>query len=76
MNELFYVTLFCIFQVTALLNVGLYPNICMHKQKRTVVTTEGKIALIHKSSVNCSNKEIIFPSPFFIFGEKVTTFFL
>ena len=32
---------------------------------------ECKAALIHKSSVNCSNFEQRFPSPFFVFGEKV-----
>jgi len=38
-----------------------------------VLTTEGKAALIHKSSVNCSNREQTFPSPFFVFGEKIRT---
>lgn len=37
-----------------------------------MLTTEGKAALIHKSSVNCSNREQTFPSPFFVFGEKVS----
>lgn len=59
--------------VTALLNVGLYPNLCMHKEKRKVLTTEGKTALVHKSSVNCTNNKISFLSPFFIFGEKIRT---
>lgn len=58
--------------VTGLLCMGLYPNICMHKEKRKVLT-EGKAALIHKSSVNCSNREIFFKSPFFVFGEKIRT---
>ena len=53
--------------------MGLYPNICMHKEKRKVLTTEGKSALIHKSSVNCMNREISFDSPFFVFGEKVSS---
>ena len=36
-----------------------------------VLTMECKAALIHKSSVNCSSFEQNFPSPFFVFGEKV-----
>ena len=57
----------------ALLAVGLYPNVCYHKEKRKVLTMESKAALIHKSSVNCSNKEQVFPTPFFVFGEKIRT---
>ncbi|KAL8568221.1 hypothetical protein ACOMHN_027744 [Nucella lapillus] len=56
-----------------LLGLGLYPNVCFHKEKRKVLTVEGKAALVHKSSVNCSNYEVHFPSPFFIFGEKIRT---
>ena len=56
-----------------MLVLGLYPNVCFHKEKRKVLTTEGKSALVHKSSVNCSNREIHFSSPFFVFGEKVKT---
>ena len=52
--------------------MGLYPNVCYHKEKRKVLTTESKAALVHKSSVNCSNREIHFESPFFVFGEKVS----
>lgn len=59
--------------VTGLLCMGLYPNICMHKEKRKVLTTEGKSALIHKSSVNCANQDLTFDSPFFVFGEKIRT---
>ena len=51
--------------------MGLYPNVCYHKEKRKVLTTEGKAALVSKSSVNCSNRAVKFPSPFFVFGEKV-----
>lgn len=57
----------------ALLCVGLYPNVCYHKEKRKVLTTESKAALIHKTSVNCSNLQVTFPYPFFIFGEKIRT---
>ena len=63
---------FFVEQVTGLLAMGLYPNVCYHKEKRKVLTTEGKAALVHKSSVNCSNMPVKFPSPFFVFGEKVT----
>lgn len=57
----------------ALLCTGLYPNVCFHKEKRKVLTTESKAALIHKTSVNCSNLQVKFPYPFFIFGEKIRT---
>ena len=59
--------------VIGLLAMGLYPNVCMHKEKRKVLTTEAKAALIHKASVNCSKDAITFPSPFFVFGEKIRT---
>ncbi|KAK8730414.1 hypothetical protein OTU49_007995 [Cherax quadricarinatus] len=59
--------------VVGLLTLGHYPNVCAHKEKRKVLTTESKAALIHKSSVNCSNQELIFPSPYFVFGEKIRT---
>ncbi|XP_048515742.1 dosage compensation regulator isoform X2 [Athalia rosae] len=59
--------------ITALLCMGLYPNVCFHKEKRKVLTTEFKSALIHKTSVNCSNFEQNFPFPFFVFGEKIRT---
>lgn len=58
--------------VVALLTMGHYPNVCAHKEKRKVLTTEAKAALIHKSSVNCS-RDATFPSPFFVFGEKIRT---
>ncbi|KAH8372362.1 hypothetical protein KR093_011205, partial [Drosophila rubida] len=57
----------------ALLCQGLYPNICVHKEKRKVLTTESKAALIHKTSVNCSNLGVSFQYPFFVFGEKIRT---
>uniref|UniRef100_H2YB32 RNA helicase n=1 Tax=Ciona savignyi TaxID=51511 RepID=H2YB32_CIOSA len=58
----------------SLLCIGLYPNICIYKEKRKVIC-ESRAALIHKSSVNCpfGNKDCLFPSPFFIFGEKIRT---
>lgn len=57
----------------ALLSMGLYPNVCYHKEKRRVLTTESKAALIHKTSVNCTNLAVTFPYPFFVFGEKIRT---
>ena len=43
------------------------------QEKRKVLTTEAKNALIHKSSVNNSRDAIQFPVPFFVFGEKIRT---
>lgn len=37
------------------------------------MTTESKAALIHKTSVNCSNQDQGFAYPFFVFGEKIRT---
>ncbi|KAK7074165.1 ATP-dependent RNA helicase A, partial [Halocaridina rubra] len=59
--------------LVGLMALGHYPNVCCHKEKRKVLTQESKAALIHKSSVNCSNKEISYPTPFFVFGEKIRT---
>ncbi|XP_023658222.2 ATP-dependent RNA helicase A [Paramormyrops kingsleyae] len=61
--------------VVSLLSFGLYPNVCYHKEKRKILTTEGRNALIHKSSVNCpfSNQDMKYPGPFFVFGEKIRT---
>ncbi|XP_030608663.1 ATP-dependent RNA helicase A [Archocentrus centrarchus] len=61
--------------VVSLLTFGSYPNVCYHKEKRKILTTEGRNALIHKSSVNCpfSSHDMIYPSPFFVFSEKIRT---
>ncbi|XP_035279928.1 ATP-dependent RNA helicase A isoform X2 [Anguilla anguilla] len=61
--------------VISLLAFGSYPNVCYHKEKRKILTTEGRNALIHKSSVNCpfSSHDMKYPSPFFVFGEKIRT---
>ncbi|XP_033874255.2 ATP-dependent RNA helicase A protein-like [Acipenser ruthenus] len=58
--------------VISLLAFGAYPNVCYHKEKRKILTTEGRNALIHKSSVNClfSSQDLKYPSPFFVFSEK------
>lgn len=64
----------------SLLAFGLYPNVCYHKEKRKILGAEGHNAFIHKSSVSCpfSRQDIKYPSPFFVFGEKVRSlnFFL
>ncbi|XP_063795841.1 ATP-dependent RNA helicase A isoform X2 [Pseudophryne corroboree] len=61
--------------VISLLAFGVYPNVCYHKEKRKILTTEGRNALIHKSSVNCpfSSQDTKYPSPFFVFSEKIRT---
>ncbi|KAK9538315.1 hypothetical protein VZT92_003498 [Zoarces viviparus] len=61
--------------VVSLLTFGSYPNVCFHKEKRKILTTEGRNALIHKSSVNCpfSSHDMSYPSPFFVFSEKIRT---
>ena len=59
--------------VIALLAMGLYPNVCMHKDKRKVLTTEARAALIHKASVNNTREAVVYPVPFFVFNEKIRT---
>lgn len=59
-------------KVISLLCYALYPNVCFHVSKRKLLTTEGKEALIHKNSVNCGREIPVFPSPFFVFTEKVS----
>ncbi|CAF1449446.1 unnamed protein product [Adineta ricciae] len=59
--------------VISLLCYALYPNVCFHVSKRKLLTTEGKEALIHKNSVNCGREIPVFPSPFFVFTEKIKT---
>ncbi|CAL9689435.1 unnamed protein product [Knipowitschia caucasica] len=61
--------------VISLVTFGSYPNVCYHKEKRKILTTEGRNALIHKTSVNCpfSNHDLSYPSPFFVFSEKIRT---
>ncbi len=58
-----------------LLSLGHYPNVCIHKEKRRVLTTESRAALIHKSSVNCNSRfrDVQFPLPLFVFAEKIRT---
>lgn len=57
--------------VAGLLCTGFYPNIAYHLEKRKILTTESKVALVHKTSVICSRFETNFQFPFFVYGEKV-----
>lgn len=59
--------------ITSLLSYALYPNVCYHTEKRKLFTCDGKMALINKNSVNCGREITTFPSPFFVFGEKIKT---
>uniref|UniRef100_A0A5S6QX75 RNA helicase n=1 Tax=Trichuris muris TaxID=70415 RepID=A0A5S6QX75_TRIMR len=59
--------------MTSLLVAALYPNVCWHCGKRRVLTLENTTALIHKHSVNCEGQYAQFPSPFFVFSEKMRT---
>ncbi|GAB6022002.1 hypothetical protein CHUAL_006154 [Chamberlinius hualienensis] len=59
--------------VFALLCMGLYPNVCFHKEKRKVLTLGCKTALVHKMSVLCSKFHIDFSLPILVFGEKIRT---
>ncbi|KAL5960702.1 ATP-dependent RNA helicase A [Taenia solium] len=58
--------------VAAMLTNGLYPNIAYHMEKRKLLTAEGKCALVHKGSVNCT-KNPSFAFPLFAFTEKIRT---
>uniref|UniRef100_A0A2I2YVH9 RNA helicase n=1 Tax=Gorilla gorilla gorilla TaxID=9595 RepID=A0A2I2YVH9_GORGO len=51
------------------------PDNNLDVEKTKILTTEGCNALIHKSSVNCpfSSQDMKYPSPFFVFGEKIRT---
>jgi len=61
--------------ITSLLAYALSPNVCFHVEKRKLITSDGKHALINKNSVNCgrTGETIEFTSPFFVFGEKIKT---
>lgn len=59
--------------ITSLLAYALYPNVCYHTDRRKLITSDGKQALINKNSVNCGREITKFPSPFFVFGEKIKT---
>ncbi|VDK75539.1 unnamed protein product [Litomosoides sigmodontis] len=60
----------------SLLVYALYPNVCHHRDKRRVYTLEHATALMSKQSVNSpfySSDIIKFPSPLFVFSEKLRT---
>ena len=66
--------------LAALLGIGLYPNVGVHRERRIVLTTDMTRALICKTSVNCPVKGQegmsggqLFPYPYFVYGEKVRT---
>uniref|UniRef100_A0A915PRX8 RNA helicase n=1 Tax=Setaria digitata TaxID=48799 RepID=A0A915PRX8_9BILA len=62
--------------ILSLLVYALYPNVCHHRDKRRVYTLELATALMSKQSVNApfhSSDVIKFPSPLFIFSEKLRT---
>ncbi|XP_050521951.1 ATP-dependent RNA helicase A-like [Daktulosphaira vitifoliae] len=60
--------------ISGILTAGYYPNICKHDIGRKTLTKSEKCANIHKSSVNFDkNKDVKFPSPFFVFADKLQT---
>ncbi|KAI6660781.1 ATP-dependent RNA helicase A [Oopsacas minuta] len=64
------------FVITALLCVGLYPNVAVIEEKRKLRLPEKKHALIHKTSNLCPmthSEDMLYPSPYVIFSEKLRT---
>ncbi|KAK6112877.1 Helicase conserved C-terminal domain family protein [Brugia pahangi] len=62
--------------ILSLLVYALYPNVCHYRDKRRVYTLEQATALMSKQSVNTpfhSSDIIKFPSPLFVFSEKLRT---
>ncbi|XP_050425485.1 dosage compensation regulator-like [Adelges cooleyi] len=58
----------------AILTAGFYPNVCCHDFGRVVNLKDKLTACIHRSSVNCEqNKKTQFPSPFFVFADRLQT---
>src|SRR5690606_19836006 len=60
-----------------LLVTAFYPNVCMHKETRRILTNEERIGLIHKTSVFYSyvvnqkvSKSTKLRSPVFVYSEK------
>jgi len=63
--------------VVGTLVAAFYPNTCLHKETRRILTNEDEIVLIHKSSVlysyiqaNHLNKSTSLKSPLFVYTEK------
>ncbi len=72
--------------LASLLTLGLYPNVCYRRprQRRAVITMEGRCALIQKTSVLCErvdntafsrHKRERLDTPFVVFAEKVSNYF-
>uniref|UniRef100_A0A183VBA4 RNA helicase n=1 Tax=Toxocara canis TaxID=6265 RepID=A0A183VBA4_TOXCA len=62
--------------VISLLVYAYYPNVCHLRDKRRVYTLELATALMSKQSVNTpfhNSEAIKFPSPLFVFSEKLRT---
>lgn len=56
---------------------AFYPNVCLHKETRRILTNEEKIGLVHKSSVlyahlqaNHLTRSTSLQSPVFVYTEK------
>uniref|UniRef100_F1KQM1 RNA helicase n=1 Tax=Ascaris suum TaxID=6253 RepID=F1KQM1_ASCSU len=62
--------------IISLLVYAYYPNVCHLRDKRRVYTLELATALMSKQSVNTpfhSSEALNFPSPLFVFSEKLRT---
>ncbi|MFH4977281.1 hypothetical protein AB6A40_003990 [Gnathostoma spinigerum] len=62
--------------LTSLLIYALYPNVCYHREKRLVYTLEMATALMNRLSVNVpfrNSDTYEYPSPLFVFSEKLRT---
>ena len=58
-------------RVSAMMCLALAPNVGLHNEKRKMFVNDSEIAQVQRSSVVCTKTSYIFPSPFFIFKEKV-----
>ncbi len=58
-------------RVSAMMCLALSPNVGLHNEKRKMFVNDTEIAQVQRSSVVCTKTSYIFPSPFFIFKEKV-----
>lgn len=65
--------------ISGLLVTAFYPNICIHKESRKILTNEERIGLVHKTSIiysyimenkitKCTNLK----SPLFVYSEKTS----
>lgn len=58
----------CLLIIKGLITAGLFPNICLHREKRIFSTISENQLMAHPSSV--LKKETGFTSPWFVFKEK------